>query len=205
MKTSLAVLLFLFVGLICQAQQGFKLGASVTSYSTPYYKNSISQFGSSFDMSYSITNNLFIGTHVNFGKFNYCMKAIEELDENVEQIGTNTTANALHLGLLLGFNTRFGSIFNLSIATGASSYTELDKLPCVEVPSGLELENKTTNQLAIPVRAGMDIYLWSGFSIGLITGLYYIPDYPIVGVHFGTSLNYTFSTGQNNAYHSKVR
>lgn len=190
------IIIVLIAVLICQSsfsqKKDLRLSISSNVYTSTSYPNVKPGAGFSLDMSYFITDKIFIASHANYGKFRYYDDVLSNAPDHFDlEDGTNTSAASIHAGLVIGYNIKISNLLNLHAATGVSSYTLMRRYPYQFDPDTWSYSHSAWTDLAFPVRIGIESIIWERLSLGLIGGFYIEPDFPIVGWHIGPVISYT--------------
>lgn len=192
-KLSIIFLSVLISSCAYAQKRNLKLSLSSGIYTSTNYPNVKSGPGYAFDMSYYITDKIFLASHVNYGGFRYYDDVLSNSPQTFLRLdGTNSFAKSIHVGFQIGYNFKFSNLVDLYGSTGVSSYTLMRTYPFQsDENTWVPIESAWTD-MAFPVRLGIEFHPWEKISFGIVTGFYIEPDFPIVGFHFGPILSYIF-------------
>jgi len=195
-----AIKLFLFVFVLpnmTQAQEhkvqiGMQLG---NYYSDPNETNLSFGHNLAFNIDYFLSNRFILTTHINYGKSRYYDESYTNVPEwNVQKDNTNSELFDINACLMFGYKYPITQWMSISGSVGVGSFTHKrtyywDYNQPQWDPFDREL---SITDLAFPVKISLGVIPTKHLEIAFVSGFYYEPDYPIVGLYYGPQISYCF-------------
>ena len=195
-KTLFSVLVFIIPWTaFSQVKRDLAVSFGMGIFNSPYYTNAQQREFYSLDFDYHIGNRHILSTNFLKGKHRYydsthSNNAVPLSTPGYED-NANTDADYLTFSVLYKYKVINKKRFSVDLGAGAGIMTQIILFPFSDGTNvDINFRESTWTDLVFPIRLDADYKLSNHFKLGLLGGLYFHPDYPILGYHSGFRLSY---------------
>lgn len=191
----LPVLLFLFTPGFAQNKKDLKISLSTGMFNSTHYKNAKRRQFYNLSFDYAITNRHTLSADFISGQHRYYDSLLVTTPIPLSTPGwenhTNADARTVVFSVMYKYRLLNHKKFLIQVGSGLGIITESYTYPVDLANGGFTFESTgVKGDLCFPIRLDMDYKMFKNFQIGILTGVYIYPDYPLVGEHLGLRLSY---------------
>ena len=191
MKTISLTLITGLIAIVSYGQDKKDLTVSVSAgkLTSPYYLNDKAKEFYSIDFDYNLSKRQILSANFNAGGHDYYDNVLSNTTGSIRSNGSNAKASYRTFSILYKYKFLNNKVFSANIGTGAGIMTHSRQYPYTEANSSNYRQSIWTD-LVFPVRLEFDYKLSNHFRLGLISGFFVHPDYPILAYYAGPRFSY---------------
>jgi hypothetical protein len=179
--------------LFSQTKKDLGISFGVGMFNSPYYQNAKKRNFYNFDFDYYIGNRHILsasflkGNHLFYDNV-HSNNAVPLTTPGYED-NTNSDAEYFTFSILYKYKLISYKKASVQVGTGAGIMTQVILFPYT-AGNIVDFRQSSWNDLVFPLRLEADYELFRRFKLGIMGGLYILPDYPILGNHAGLRFTY---------------
>lgn len=172
-----------------QDKKDLGISLSIGKLSSPYYPNAKARGFQNVDFDYHLTGRQILSANFNDGSHDYYDNVLSNTAFPLYEKGTNAHAYYRTFSILYKYKVLNKKVFSAAVGTGLGTMTHTRRYPYSQGNSYYFMQSSWTD-LVFPVRLELDYKISNHFKLGLISGFFIQPDYPVLGYHAGPRLTY---------------
>lgn len=176
-----------------QAKKALGISLGTGFFNSLYYTNAKNRSFYNFDFEYYIgkrhilTANFLKGNHLYYDSIH--PNTPIPLNTPGYENHTNTEADYYTFSVLYKYSAFDWKKFSLNLGAGAGIMTQVI-LFAYAIPGGMDFRQASWSSLVFPTRIDLRYSFSKRLQVGAMGGLYFHPDYTVLGQHAGLTLGY---------------
>ena len=177
------------IALFGQDKKDLTLSFGTGKLTSPYYPNDKARGFYSVDFDYHLAERQVLSANFNAGGHDYYDNVLSNTAVLLYENSINAKAAYRTFSILYKYKFINKKSFSAALGTGVGIMTQIKEFPYKEGSSYYFRQSSWTD-LVFPVRLELDYKLSKHFQLGLLSGFFIHPDFPILGYHAGPRLSY---------------